>query len=91
MVTCDSRRPGVRRDAPVEVRIRDDERAAFERLGLALIFRGEVRGFARGIDAEDLFQQEQRADDADDCRGIRDGIGQRRQREPIRRDARAPC
>ena len=72
----------------VEVRIRDDERAAFERLDLAAVLRGEVGGLARGIDAEDLFEQQQRADDADDGRRIRDGVRERRQREPIGRDAR---
>ena len=72
----------------VEVRIRDDERAAFERLGLAPVLRGEFGGLARGIDAEDLFEQQQRADDADDGRGIRDGVGERGQREAVGRDAR---
>ena len=71
-----------------EVRVRDDERAAFEQLDLAAVLRGEVGGLARGIDAEDLFEQQQRADDADDRRRISDRVGERRQREPIRRDAR---
>ena len=72
----------------VEIRIRDDERAAFERLDLAAVLRGEVRGLARGIDAEDLLEQQQRADDADDGRRIGDGVGQRGQREAVGRDAR---
>ena len=72
----------------VEIRIRDDERAAFERLDLAAVLRGEVGRLARGIDAEDLLEQQQRADDADDGRRIGDGVSQRGQREAIGRDAR---
>ena len=71
-----------------EVRIRDDERAAFERLDLAAVLRGEVGGLARGIDAEDSLEQQQRADDADDGDRIRDGVGERGQREAVGRDAR---
>ena len=72
----------------VEVRVCDDERAAFERLDLAPVFRGEVGGLARGIDAEDLLEQQQRADDSDDGSGIRHGIGERGQREAVGRDTR---
>jgi hypothetical protein len=72
----------------VEVRIRDDERPALERFGLAAVLCREVGRLPRRIDAEDLFKHQQRADDADDGRGIGDGVGERRQREAIRRNAR---
>ena len=55
---------------------------------MAAILGGEVRRLARGIDAEDLLEQQQRADDADDGHGIRDGVGERGQRETVGRDVR---
>ena len=72
----------------VEVWIGHDQRPALERLGLAAVLGGELRRFARGIDAEDLLEHEQRADDADDRRGIRDSVGQGGQREAVGRDVR---
>ena len=55
------------------------------------VLRREVRRLARGIDAEDLLEQQQRADDADDGRGIGDGVSERGQREAIGRDVRQAC
>ena len=71
-----------------EVRIRDDERAAFERLDLAAVLRGEVGRLASKIDPEDLLEQQQHADDADDGGGISDGVSECGQREAVGRDAR---
>ncbi len=71
-----------------EVRIRDDEGAAFERLDLAAVLRGEVGRLAGGIDPEDLLEQQQHTDDADDGRGISDGVSEGGQREAVGRDAR---
>jgi hypothetical protein len=72
----------------VGVLIRNDERAAFERFDLAAIFGSEVSGLASGVNAEDLLEQQQRADDAADSGGIRDGVGERGQNEPVGIDAR---
>ncbi len=52
--------PGDRVEADAfEVRIRDHEGAAFERLDLATVLRGEVGRLANGIDPEDLLEQQQ--------------------------------
>jgi hypothetical protein len=72
----------------VGVLIRNDERAAFERFDLVAIFGSEVSGLASGVNAEDLLEQQQRADDAGDSAGIRDGVGERGQNEPVGIDAR---
>src|SRR5271166_3552303 len=71
-----------------EVGIGDDERAAFERLDLAAVLRGEVGRVAGKIDPEDLLEQQQHADDADDGGGISDGVSECGQREAVGRDAR---
>ncbi len=72
----------------VEIWIRDHERAALERLDRRAVLLREIRRLARGIDAEDLFEQKQRADDADDRHRIGDGVTERGQGQAIRRDVR---
>ena len=51
------------------------------------MLRGERRGFARGIDAKELLEQQKRADAADDCRWISHRASEGRQRKLIRSDA----
>ena len=58
----------------VHVRICDDERPAFERFGLSPVLCREVGSLPRRIDAEDLLEYQQRADDPDDGGGIGDGV-----------------
>ena len=81
--------PGDRVEADAfEVRIGDHEGAAFERLDLATVLRSKVGRLADGIDPENLLEQQQRTDDADDGRGISDGVSECGQREAVGRDAR---
>jgi len=71
-----------------EVRIRDHERAAFQGLDLAAVLRGEVGRLAGKIDPEHSLEQQQHADDADNGRGIGDGVSKCGQRKAVGRDAR---
>jgi hypothetical protein len=72
----------------VEISILHHERAAFERVSFATMLFGKVCGLACGIDAKDALEQQQRADDAHDGCGIRDGVSQRGQRQLIGSDLR---
>ena len=72
----------------IKIRIRDDECAALQRLDRRpVLFRERCR-LAQGIDAEDLFEQQQRSDDADDRHRISDGVTKRGQSQAIGRDVR---
>ncbi len=71
-----------------EVRIRDHEGAAFERLDLAAVLRGKVGRLASGIDPEDLLEQQQSTNDDDDGRRISYGVSEGGQLEAIGSDAR---
>ena len=72
----------------VEIWIRDRERAALQWIDRHAVLLRESRGLAHGINAKDLFEQNQRPNDADDRHRIGNGVTESGQCEAIRRDVR---
>ena len=72
----------------VEIWIRYHERAALQWIDRRAVLLRESRGLAHGINAEDLFEQNQRPNDADDRHRVGNGVTESGQCQAIRRDVR---
>ena len=72
----------------VEIWIRNHQRATLQRLDRRTVLLGESCGLAHGINAEDLFEQNQRPNNASDRHRVGNGVTERGQCETIRRDVR---
>ena len=75
----------------VEIWIRYHERAALQWIDRRAVLLRESRGLAHGINAEDLFEQNQRPNDANDRHRVGNGVTESGQCQAIRRRCSAGC
>ena len=72
----------------VEIWIRYHERAALQWIDRRAVLLRESRGLAHGINAEDLFEQNQRSNDANDRHRVGNGVTESGEFQAVGRDVR---